>query len=201
MKKNTLFAIVALLMMSVSALAQSNSYNMVIEMANGTKINIGPNDVKNIYFNDGELVVSGENLEQLVQTSSNDIKKLQAQIADLAAALNNTQAGSASTEDVKMLVDKIAYIESKIDNLESQPGGASSDEINKLQAQIADLAVAMQNTARVTDVAALYAKVTSLDEKIDYLESQSGGVSINDIYRLQERIDYLIKTLKDHGIE
>lgn len=145
MKKNTLFAIVALLMMSVSALAQSNSYNMVIEMANGTKINIGPNDVKNIYFNDGELVVSGENLEQLVQTSSNDIKKLQAQIADLAAA--------------------------------------------------------MQNTARVTDVAALYAKVTSLDAKIDYLESQSGGVSINDIYRLQERIDYLIKTLKDHGIE
>ena len=38
MKKNTFFAIVIMLMMSVSALAQSNSYNMVIEMANGTKM-------------------------------------------------------------------------------------------------------------------------------------------------------------------
>ena len=29
--------------------AQNNTYNMVLEMTNGTKINIGPNEIKSIY--------------------------------------------------------------------------------------------------------------------------------------------------------
>ena len=74
MRKISLFTIVMMLMVVVSTWAQSNSYNMVIEMANGTKINIGPNDVKNIYFNDGQLVISGETIEQIAQANSEKMK-------------------------------------------------------------------------------------------------------------------------------
>ena len=153
MKKNTLFAIVAMLMMSVSALAQSNSYNMVIEMANGTKINIGPNDVKNIYFNDGELVVSGENLEKLVQTTNENMKQTTKEMSDLNA--------------------RIATIETMIDKLSNQSDVVSSDEIKKLQAQIDYLAEALKKTqdgsANAKDIEALAARLTNL-------EAQSGGI-------------------------
>lgn len=129
MKKNTFFAIVAMLMMSVSALAQSNTYNMVIEMANGTKINIGPNDVKNIYFIDGELVVSGENIEKLVKTNNDEIRKLQAQINEMAAVLNKIQTGSANVEDIDELKARIAI-------LETLTNGVNINIIQDLQAQI-----------------------------------------------------------------
>lgn len=65
MKKNAILAILTILMFNISALAQSNSYNMVIEMANGTKINVGPNDVRNIFFTDGQLTVSGESIDNI----------------------------------------------------------------------------------------------------------------------------------------
>ena len=227
MKKNTLFAIVAMLMMSVSALAQSNSYNMVIEMANGTKINIGPNDVKNIYFNDGELVVSGENIEKLVQTtnenmkqttkemsdlnariatietmidklsnqsdvvSSDEIKKLQAQIDDLADALKKTQDGSANAKDIEALAARLT-------NLEAQSGGISIDEIKNLQAQIDYLADVLKKTqdgsVNAKDIEALAARLTNL-------EAQSGGVSINEIKKLQAQIDMLAYILQKNGLE
>lgn len=67
MKKNILIALIALLAVALNGHAQNNTYNMVIEMVNGTKITIGPNDVKNISFNDGELVISGENINTLVE--------------------------------------------------------------------------------------------------------------------------------------
>jgi len=50
MKKNILIALFALLAVALNGNAQNNTYNMVIEMVNGSKITIGPNDVKNISF-------------------------------------------------------------------------------------------------------------------------------------------------------
>ncbi len=191
MKKNTLFAIVAMLMMSVSALAQSNTYNMVIEMANGTKINIGPNDVKNIYFNDGELVVSGENIEKLVKTNRDEILKLQAQIDYLADALKKTQDGSATMEDIEALKARIAY-------LENQTDGVNSNEIKNLQAQINDMAAVLN---KIQTGSATMDDIEALKAKIAYLENQTNGVNINIIQDLQAQIHYLTKILKDHGIE
>ena len=67
MKKNILIALFALLAVALNSNAQNNTYNMIIEMANGTKITIGPNDVKNISFNNGELVMTGEDINSLVE--------------------------------------------------------------------------------------------------------------------------------------
>ena len=191
MKKNTLFAIVAMLMMSVSALAQSNTYNMVIEMANGTKINIGPNDVKNIYFNDGELLVSGENIEKLVKTNRDEILKLQAQIDYLADALNKTQYGSAIVDEIEALKAKIAY-------LENQTDGVNSNEIRKLQAQIETLADALN---KIQTGSATMEDIEALKAKIAYLENQTNGVNINIIQDLQAQIHNLSQILKKNGIE
>lgn len=55
--------ILLFLLVSNNIQAQENTYNMVIEMTNGTKISIGPNDVKNVTFNDGQLTVTGEDLQ------------------------------------------------------------------------------------------------------------------------------------------
>lgn len=76
MKKNILTALFALLTVALNSNAQNNTYNMVIEMANGTKINIGPNDVKNISFNNGELVMTGEDINSLVEKQNKTEERL-----------------------------------------------------------------------------------------------------------------------------
>jgi hypothetical protein len=41
---------------------------MVIEMTNGTKITIGPNDIRSLTFNNGELTVTGESLQSWMES-------------------------------------------------------------------------------------------------------------------------------------
>ena len=67
MKKYLLLPIISAFMIILGASAQSNSYNMVIEMANGVKINIGPNEIKNITFLDGQLTISGESIDDIIK--------------------------------------------------------------------------------------------------------------------------------------
>lgn len=75
MKKNYILSLIAALMMVLGANAQgSNTYNMVIKMADGTSITIGPNEIDNIAFNDGAVVVEGAKIDDLVA----DIQALKA---------------------------------------------------------------------------------------------------------------------------
>lgn len=79
MKKLYSFFMLLFLFVSNGIQAQGNSYNMVIEMANGTKFSIGPNDVKSVTFNDGQLVVTGEDLQSILtnlfaKVEANDTK-------------------------------------------------------------------------------------------------------------------------------
>ena len=49
----------------LTAQAQSNDYNMVIELNNGTKITLGANDVKDFTFNGDALSISGNTIADL----------------------------------------------------------------------------------------------------------------------------------------
>ena len=49
----------------LTAQAQSNDYNMVIELNNGTKITLGANDVKDLTFNGDALSISGNTIADL----------------------------------------------------------------------------------------------------------------------------------------
>ena len=49
----------------LSAFAQSNDYNMVIELKNDTTITLGADDVENLTFNGEALTVSGNTIADL----------------------------------------------------------------------------------------------------------------------------------------
>lgn len=118
MKKNLLMALVALMAFALSGNAQNNTYNMVIEMANGTKITIGPNDVKNISFNDGELVMTGEDINTLVERQT----KTEARV----------RAIEAQGDEIAMRMQEYrAVLENEIDHLKAElaevsAGGSAS---------------------------------------------------------------------------
>jgi hypothetical protein len=67
MKKQFLLSLIAAFVMALSANAQGNTYNMKVKMADGTEITIGPNDIENISFNEGAVVVSGIKLQELLE--------------------------------------------------------------------------------------------------------------------------------------
>ena len=73
MKKLLLMLLMPLAM--VTAQAQSNDYNMVIELNNGTKITLGANDVKDLTFNGDALSISGNTIEDIIAALSSKADK------------------------------------------------------------------------------------------------------------------------------
>ena len=67
MKRITLLTLFVALM-SFATQAQENTYNMVIEMTDGTKITVSPDDISTLTFNNGELTVTGLELGELIET-------------------------------------------------------------------------------------------------------------------------------------
>lgn len=68
MKKSFFLSLIAAIVITISASAQTNnSYSMVLTLANGTTVTIGPNELQNISFNNGEVNFSGESIENLVK--------------------------------------------------------------------------------------------------------------------------------------
>lgn len=63
MKKLLLLLLLPIAVLSASA--QSNDYNMVIELKNGTKVTLGANDVESLTFNGEALSISGNTIADL----------------------------------------------------------------------------------------------------------------------------------------
>lgn len=146
MKKIFLTLITALI--TILSLSAQNTYNMVIEMNDGTKINIGPNDIKNMSFVDGNLTISGESIDDIKKEiaelkkevneqksceCSNEIETLKKEIANLntseiIAMINVLQM------QIKSLADEVASIKENGGNNDSQggdndgQGGGSQDQ-------------------------------------------------------------------------
>ena len=57
--KNIMFISLFIALLWTPAQAQENPHNMVIEMNDGTKFNISPDDIRKITFTDGQFTVSG----------------------------------------------------------------------------------------------------------------------------------------------
>lgn len=175
MRKISLFTIMMMLMVAVSTWAQSNSYNMVIEMANGTKINIGPNDVKNIYFNDGQLVISGETIEQIAQANSDKMKWVEGRLETLS--------------------NDYTRLKEKVDNIpqgSGSGGGANSEQIAEINSKIESLQTQIQS------LAASISPIPSLD---GYLKTADLPDAIRNLlrdYYTKAEIDALLKSLKNN---
>ena len=66
MKKNFLMSLIAAFVMVLNVNAQNNTYSMVLSLANGTVVTIGPNEIQDIAFNDGDITVTGTRMEELL---------------------------------------------------------------------------------------------------------------------------------------
>ena len=152
MKKNILVALFALMAVVLNGNAQNNTYNMVIEMANGTKINIGPNDVKNISFNNGQLVMTGEDINSLVERQEKMQKQLDEMEQDLDYLRDNSStpdlSGYATQEQAKELQAQIYELMKALEDLEKNINTLDlSDYLTQEQAKamIADLYYALED--------------------------------------------------------
>lgn len=106
MKKIIILSLIATFVSVFSANAQENTYSIVIKMANGTTFTIGPNEVENITFNDGQVTVSGQNIEEMA-----------ARINYLEKVLNET-ARIDDLEKVRYESEaKLQVLESKVERL------------------------------------------------------------------------------------
>ncbi len=163
MKKITLVSLFLALLATFSARAQENTYNMVIEMTNGTKINIGPNDIRSLTFNDGQLVVTGGDLQAWMEMVENDIKATKAALADTRYNQDAQQASIYAIQE-QMEVHQNAII----------TGGDRTTCLEEKTAQIEDMAIEnlhmnMQQEEKIT---ILEAKIAMLEEEIKQLKGE-----------------------------
>ncbi len=104
MKRFFLLSLVATFVSLMSVSAQDNTYSMIIKLANGTTLTIGPNEVDSISFNDGEITVSGSTISDLV----NEIKKAQAESQMRIDSLSNVlMMHYATIEDIMQTLANI----------------------------------------------------------------------------------------------
>ncbi len=158
MKKFFLISLIATFVTIFSASAQDNTYNMVIKMANGTTFTIGPKDVENITFNDGEVVVSGSSIQELIASITENASRIAEnakRITDNEMRIEDTNTRIAADEaaintaairaeayyqeylnNMKMLSDQIrncATVEELVANLSNY---YTKEEVTKLLADI-----------------------------------------------------------------
>ena len=188
MKKNILIVLFALLAVALNGNAQNNTYNMVIEMANGTKITIGPNDVKNISFNNGELVMTGEDINTLVEQQSKadmridslsmtNKKELDMLWANLSTIQHHLANSVYSKEEINALLSNIqGGVTPDLSNyltkeeMYNYVKGTTQD----LQLQIQALQAYAANSAQAIEV--LNQKVNALDSKVDAINAKVDAI-------------------------
>ncbi len=121
MKKHFILSLMAAVLMALNVNAQEeNTYSMVITLANGTSITIGPNEVSNISFNDGEITVSGAKIEEM----ANDIMRNSENIYMLMSENQNNRVRIDNIENkVYENSDTITYNSNMIEQLKDEKVG------------------------------------------------------------------------------
>lgn len=204
MKKNILIALFALLAVALNGNAQNNTYNMVIEMVNGSKITIGPNDVKNISFNNGELVITGENINTLVEQQS----KADERIESLAKTVDGLSAQLADAlKQVQDYLNRV-YSKDQVDALLKDVQSGSTPDLSdyaekkdvalvdyELRTKIKDLeaAIADVNYTEKKDVAAVQEEIAKNTAALtDQINAAQKG-NIDYVNNLIEQLEAKIK--------
>ena len=95
MKKLLLFLLMPLAVLT--ARAQSNDYNMVIELKNGTKITLGANDVEDLTFNGDALSFSGNTIEDIIAALATKADKSEL----------TTKADKSEIEELRTLISQL----------------------------------------------------------------------------------------------
>ena len=95
MKKNYLIVLFALFTFALNVHAQENetgqeeTYNMVVKMPDGTTVTISTDDVDEVSFSNGELVLSGESLKEILNQYRESIQSEVDEMRSLLDLLRN----------------------------------------------------------------------------------------------------------------
>lgn len=181
MKKMIMMSLMAM-MTAMTVNAQNNTYTMVIEMQNGTKISIGPNEVKNVSFKDGEITVSGGTVESIMQMITNNHSALLSKIDDVNSALDSritANEGSIKTLQDKTTMNDAAYhkeLDAKISKLSGQIENVL-DIAQKAQQKATENST---NIATInTNIAKLSTDLSNMQKSIAELEKKVSGNNPN----------------------
>ena len=158
-------------------------------MANGTKITINPNDIKDISFNNGELIISGEEVNSLVEQQ----KLIYDRITALETMIQDTRCLS---EDAKYMIGEQ---QEQIEELRAQSYATRTfdevidEKVNKLTQDFADARTLID----MVDVIAQTAKADTHQLKYDVEDLQCKVVENTDlIYKTITEMDELFVRLK-----
>lgn len=221
--KKIFTTLVVMMLTTLVVNAQNNTYTMVIEMQNGTKITIGPNEVKNVTFNNGEVVFSGVTLESLIDQKLENVEglapyftELNSKTASLESAITALQEGlkSANTSikdnanslivmsaTNKALESEISTAKTTAENAlkEAQTAKTKADEcsssISGLQKQISDNLISL--VAKIDNVnSSLDRRITTNEGTIMTLQTSVTANSTNTKL-IQDKLDQLSATDAD----
>ena len=194
MKRFFLLSLVATFVSLMSVSAQDNTYSMIIKLANGTTLTIGPNEVDSISFNDGEITVSGSTISDLV----NEIKKAQAEsqmridrlsnvlmmhyatIEDIMKALANIPIPDLSNYPTKAELTDLLYKYATKEDLQYEQDMRAKEDQNLMElVQKVDADHKNIEQHLITEIDelksmanALNAAVNAMNTRIDYLENE-----------------------------
>ena len=148
--------------------AQNNTYNMVIKMANGTTITIGPNDIENIAFKDGEVTVSGQRLEEFMNS------------------LETVNENKVNTKDFDAFYKKVRE---QLDDVEKKIASLSNSSNDEYIKSLQQSMIIIQNSLdqAKTDAAtahATFATQKALEDAIANIEAKGSGATKEDVRSL-----------------
>lgn len=196
-----------LLFVALIAMAglHAQSYNVVITTSNGTTIALSANDINNISFNNGQLVVNGTDIAKLATTTKLDSleKAYQQDLNMLMAAVNDlyyrsdrmTQAVQDSIEALKQMLGvdtvdvsaAVAEVKQQIETYKAQ----IEENRAYMQMLASELdAVMQQYETQEKEIVTLQADNTVLKEQIATLQA--------DIENLKAVIANLEAALDNH---
>lgn len=186
MKKRFFLSLIAAIVITLSASAQNNnSYSMILTLANGTTVAIGPNELLNIAFNNGEVNFSGESIESLMKVieankeyidkNSYEIEELEKKTYDLEYQLNA----------------RIKDLEAQIDNIVVH-GGGSGDGVSEeaLRNILADY-------AKIVDLAELQKAIETVKSSMPDLSSYAMKTDLAELANSQAAIEAKMQDLQD----
>jgi len=154
--KRFFITLFAFCMAASTIIAQNNTYNMQITLANGTTVSIGANEIKSIAFDNGQISVDGQRLEDIIKSVSDQtasIDALKSQIdrtntslatlqADLVKRATTTQI---ELEEVKAnLATKVSTISKSINSI--------LDDVTPMKSKLEALSFNMRSYATVESV-------------------------------------------------
>lgn len=201
MKKRHFLALIATLFITLGAFAQTgNTYSMVLTLADGTIITIGPNDLTKLDFVEGTLTAEGgTNITDLM----NQMKALEAYIKESQTsiyALNNSVASSQI--QIKDLQDNMSALQKDIANNKAELMKYTNDAVAANKAELQEsinmlLAEIAKNKEVITNEyhKAIDDLQTTIRQNTANIETNAAGIDKN-----KDAIIELVKKLRDAGI-